>query len=174
MKSILEFIHEKVTAKGVFVRLIPFILFASLVVYSSSQTYEQQTIVPLLDLVLAKEFLKNQLMWINFTYAGSPISIETKGYTGFIEFLMRKFAHLSLFFMISLFFCSFLNYLLRHLGVAVALTYIFVVSFAVLDEFHQFITGGRTPLVEDVILDTIGGMVGIAIYIIWRLTRSEH
>lgn len=161
----------RVTPKGIIIRLLPMIVLIGLIVYSSSQTYEQQTIVPLLDRLLSKELFRDYLLWVDFIYAHTRVSIEAIGYVGFVEFIIRKFAHLSLFFMISLFLCSFLNYLIRHIGISVALTYIFIVSFAVLDEFHQYLTGGRTPLVEDVIIDTLGGMMGIVFYLLRRWKR---
>lgn len=34
---------------------------------------------------------------------------------------------------------------------------------AAFDEFHQGLTGGRTPLVDDVILDSAGALTGIII-----------
>lgn len=39
-------------------------------------------------------------------------------------------------------------------------------GYAALDEFHEMLTGGRTPLFQDVILDGIGALTGILL-IIW-------
>ncbi|MGA9230531.1 MAG: VanZ family protein, partial [Exiguobacterium oxidotolerans] len=39
----------------------------------------------------------------------------------------------------------------------------------VLDEFHQLVTGGRTPLVGDVLIDGSGAFVGILLYTGLRL-----
>ncbi|PPA69491.1 VanZ family protein [Jeotgalibacillus proteolyticus] len=174
LKVVIEEARDRlnVTPKGIFIRLLPMIIFMGLVVYSSSQTYEQQTIVPLLDRLLAKEFFKDQLMWVDFTYSHTRVSIENQGYSGFVEFILRKFAHLSLFFVISVFLCSFIYYLFRDIGIAVACTFIFIVCFAALDEFHQYVTGGRTPLVQDVVLDTVGGTLGIIFYILWRMRKT--
>ncbi|KIL49823.1 VanZ family protein [Jeotgalibacillus soli] len=163
-----------VTLGGILIRLVPFLLFCAAVLYSSSQTYEQQTVVPLLDRLLSREYFREYLTWINFTYGGGPVSIATHGYAGFIEFFIRKLAHVTIFFLIGLFLISFLNYILNNLFRAAITTFFFVVLFAVMDEFHQHLTGGRTPLVQDVILDTIGGLIaiiGYSVYRKWRLRR---
>ena len=36
-------------------------------------------------------------------------------------------------------------------------------GYAALDEFHQMLTGGRTPLFQDVILDSLGALTGVLI-----------
>ena len=46
-----------------------------------------------------------------------------------------------------------------------------VFLYAIADELHQKFTGGRTPLLQDVILDTFGGVMGILCFIMvsrWR------
>lgn len=58
--------------------------------YSSSQTYEQQSQVGLLDNLLGNHPFEDQLKGISFNYAGSEVSIQAKGYAKFIEFLFAK------------------------------------------------------------------------------------
>ena len=53
-------------------------------------SYEQQTIVPELQQLLHDEPFKEQLSKIELTYWNQTISIETRGYFYFIEFLIRK------------------------------------------------------------------------------------
>ena len=38
-----------------------------------------------------------------------------------------------------------------------------------IDEFHQQLTGGRTPLVGDVLIDGSGALIGIVLYTAIRL-----
>ncbi|PPA70307.1 VanZ family protein [Jeotgalibacillus proteolyticus] len=154
--------------KGALLRLIPFILFCGTVWYSSSQPYEDQTLIPFLESALSKEYFRHLLEGIQFTYGGTAVSIDALGYSGFIEFFIRKSAHLSIFFLIGLFLSSFLYYLLRRLRLSSLCTFLFIVMFASLDEYRQFLTGGRTPLVEDVVLDTIGGILAIGVYSLYR------
>lgn len=42
-------------------------------------------------------------------------------------------------------------------------SYLAAVGYAGIDEFHQMITGDRTPSFEDVMLDGIGALTGIII-----------
>lgn len=39
-------------------------------------------------------------------------------------------------------------------------------GYAGLDEFHQMITGGRTPLFQDVMLDAMGALTAIVICLV--------
>lgn len=42
-------------------------------------------------------------------------------------------------------------------------TVLFCCAYAVTDEFHQMFTAGRTPLVKDVCIDTLGSTVGVLV-----------
>lgn len=44
---------------------------------------------------------------------------------------------------------------------------------AALDEFHQMLTADRTPLFQDVILDTVGALVGIGIALLVTQRRRR-
>lgn len=163
-----KIVHSRV--KGALLRLLPFLLFCGLVWYSSSHTYDQQSLIPLLNNILSnKEPFKELLSVIEFSYGGSIVSISASGYVGFFEFFLRKFAHFSIFFMIGLFLGSFLTYFARKLWISSFFTLLFIVLFAALDEYRQFLTGGRTPLMEDVLLDIAGGTAALIIYCIYRL-----
>jgi VanZ family protein len=130
---------------------------------SSSETYDQQTIVPWLDKILAGRPFEGILSHISFNYAGSEISIAAKGYSSFVEFFIRKGAHFFTYFIMggSLF--------VGVLGVTKKYKWAFSIGlflpliFAATDEYHQFLTGGRTPLVQDVILDFVGATVGVTV-----------
>ncbi|WNF37385.1 VanZ family protein [Bacillaceae bacterium IKA-2] len=110
---------------------------------------------------LEAEATKGFLKGINFTYATSEVSIERMGVAGFIEFLLRKGAHFTFFFILGFLIYRALwaskckNYL-NFIG-----SFLFVVLYAVSDELHQAFTPNRTPLVEDIVLDSVGGLTGI-------------
>ncbi|MDG5471546.1 VanZ family protein [Jeotgalibacillus sp. ET6] len=165
--------YKKKRLRGALLRLIPFILFCGAIWYSSSQTYEQQSLIPILDRITSKELFRDQLNWIEFTYAGSVVSIDAKGYAGFVEFFLRKGAHVGFFFMIGLFLSSFLHYVYSRLLVSSAATFLFLLFFASLDEYRQYLTGGRTPLIQDVLLDMAGGILAIVVYSIYRYRKSK-
>lgn len=140
--------------------LIMLILFIS-----SSMTYEQQTSVPFLEKYLANQPFKETLSWIHFKYATGEVSISSLGYYKFVEFFIRKEAHFGTYFLMGLFLYLGLPYKLKWRVILVVLGAFFYASF---DEFHQMLTGGRTPLFQDVMLDTFGAIVGILIALLCR------
>ncbi|WP_059140532.1 VanZ family protein [Paenilisteria newyorkensis] len=128
---------------------------------SSSQTYEQQSMTSSLDRLLANKPFEKQLSAVSFHYAGSEISIQAKGYSSFIEFFIRKGAH---FFSYALMgFSLFMGFgaFIKKKWLVMAFSAGIPLAYAAFDEFHQLLTGGRTPLVEDVMLDFAGALFGI-------------
>lgn len=78
-----------------------------------------------------------------------------------LNLVIRKAAH-------GFQFCVFaiiLSFLLQHLSIKkeniVFYTLLGVIFFAIGDEFHQLFVAGRTPSVIDIIIDFIGGAVGV-------------
>ena len=136
-------------------KLIVFLIIVGALFISSSQTYEEQSLISTL-----KEWLPNQPMYflldkLEIPYWGRTISIEERGYYHFVEFLIRKSAHFLIFgclaVVIYLLFSNKLKSIYRFFF-ALLLTGVF----AALDEYHQSLTGGRTPSVYDIILDLSG------------------
>ena len=129
---------------------------------ASSQTYEQQDMRPLLGELLNTPYLIDKLSFIDFVYAGKEISVEEVGVAGLIEFFIRKSAHFIVFCLLGFF-----TYGVWHLMIqkgrnwSFLFSLLFVIIYACLDELHQKMTGGRSPLVQDVMIDTIGGLCGI-------------
>lgn len=144
----------------------------------SSQTYEEQSLVPLLERLLPGEPLAGLLAPVEVSYWGTAISIETKGYYYFIEFFIRKFAHLFLFGCLALALFRVLM-LARPKRIWPVALFAFAGTglYAIMDEYHQLLTGGRTPMVEDVLLDMAGAFIALGLYVpfyMWRKkTRSS-
>lgn len=128
---------------------------------SSSMTYKQQTSVPFLEKYLSFKPFKNELANVSFIYASEKISISQIGYFKFIEFFIRKGAHFFFYLLIGTFFYMGLIKRLKNKFLTIMIAWLSTVGYAALDEFHEMITGGRTPLFQDVILDGVGAMVGI-------------
>ncbi|TDR55538.1 VanZ family protein [Paenilisteria rocourtiae] len=128
---------------------------------SSSQTYEQQSMTSGLDRLLANKPFEKQLSAISFHYAGSEISIAAKGYSSFVEFFIRKGAHFFSYALMA--FSLFIGFsaFIKRSWLVVSLSAGIPLAYAMFDEFHQMLTGGRTPLVQDVILDFVGALFGI-------------
>lgn len=85
---------------------------------------------------------------------------------------VRKLAHFSLYFILGVA----TSVMLAKKG-GLRLHYIWLAAVAVCfiyaagDEWHQSFVAGRGPLVSDVRLDTLGGMMGTAIYILYHIIR---
>ena len=137
------------------------------VIFNSSSTpYNQQDIKPLLGEYIDLSFLEPYVSWIYFTYNKSPVSVETHGVDGLIEFFIRKGAHVFVFFLLS-----YLIYLAFRKTTAITwkfqllLSFFLTVAYAIVDEIHQGFTPNRTPYFGDVILDSFGGFLAILIII---------
>ena len=78
---------------------------------------------------------------------------------------IRKLAHFSLYFILSILVMSFLvssnKFNLRNI---ILISIIFCFIYACSDEYHQTFINGRTGQFSDVIIDTIGASVGSIIY----------
>lgn len=132
------------------------IVAVAVVAFASSMTYEQQTIVPTL-----REFLQNRpfealLSNIEITYWGKLISVETRGYYYFVEFLIRKATHFTGYGLIAVLFYFFYRKLAWRVPVILAIGSVFLL--ASLDELRQRFTPGRTGIFDDVLIDTAGAV----------------
>nr|WP_241856739.1 VanZ family protein [Vagococcus xieshaowenii] len=141
--------------------------------FSSSQTYEQQSQVGLLSKLLKNEPFKESLTKVKFVYAGSDISIAAKGYASFIEFFIRKGAHFVTYFALGISWLLILNKQLKSVLLASVVSWLSATGYAGLDEFHQMVTGGRTPLVEDIMLDSVGALTGVVICLLILAIRQK-
>lgn len=137
------------------------LLVMLVIFYSSSQPYSKQDMRPELGLIFDHPFWKEAFSFVSFTYAGSEVSIEANGVTGFIEFFFRKFAHLAVFFCLGFFTLRTIQTLRKLSRFSAPLSFSLVVLYAALDEVHQYFTGDRTPLWQDVMIDSVGGVIGI-------------
>ncbi|MFD0898600.1 VanZ family protein [Loigolactobacillus binensis] len=130
---------------------------------SSSETYKQQTSVPFLEHWLHNQPFKAQLSGISFKYVGQEVSIASSGYYKFIEFFIRKGAHFGSYFLMGL--GGYMGYRnrIKQTGLTMIVVWLAATGYAALDEFHQSLTGGRTPLFQDVLLDASGALTAIVL-----------
>src|SRR5690625_6708865 len=85
--------------------LFPF-MWMIVIFISSSQPYEKQNIQPFLTDTIELSFLEPYIHWISITYNQSEVSVERLGVYGFIEFFIRKGAHVFVFLTLC---CLFLD-----------------------------------------------------------------
>ncbi|KGX86326.1 VanZ family protein [Pontibacillus litoralis] len=145
--------------------LLP-ISWMAVLFYSSSTPYEQQNMKPFLSSYVDLSFLEPYVGWVEFTYHRSVVSVAELGIEGFVEFFVRKGAHVVSFYMLCCFFYIALRNqqkVLRRMSLAFLLT----VVYATLDELHQGITPNRTPYVGDVLLDSFGALLAIICIVIF-------
>jgi VanZ family protein len=143
---------------------IPVILWAGVIFYASSQPYQEQDLKPTLLNYINVEILAPYFDQFEFTYAGGKVSIEELGTAGFIEFFIRKGAHLTVYLILAfLFYRAFI----KTTHITTKRTILFSLAAAILyaasDEFHQSITPNRSPHWEDIGLDSVGALIGVFI-----------
>ena len=73
-----------------------------------------------------------------------------------LEFLLRKTAHVALFFFITLALFMFMQQYFKNPWLAATLSFLAATLVAVLDEYHQNFVPGRSGNVVDVAIDMVG------------------
>ena len=141
--------------------IFPIICWGGVIFFFSSQTYQEQNLTPLLDRMFQSDRIKELLSHISFHYHSREISVQNLGVAHFIEFFIRKFAHLFVFFIFGLLIVRALFNKMDRSLLASILSLLLVIIYAGFDELHQMYTGGRTPMLADVYIDTVGGLIGI-------------
>lgn len=140
---------------------------------SSSQTYEEQSLIENLEHWLPDKPMESSLESIQVSYGNGVISVESRGYYKFIEFFIRKGAHFVLFGLVGLTWFLLLSKWkpVRRFTASILLTFLC----ACFDEYHQSITGGRTPSFQDVRLDMAGAFFFIGSYaaVRWLLGKMK-
>ncbi|MBU5673881.1 VanZ family protein [Paenibacillus sp. MSJ-6] len=165
-------------------RWLPAITLMLLLFLSSSQTYQEQTLVPNIEKSTSEQWIADFFGKFSFTYGGHEISVESVGGASFIEFFIRKAAH---FFCYALLAALFIFALMgrmpndkkrslsgKKLGSLLLYSILLSFLYACSDELHQSLTPGRTAMVQDVLLDTIGATCGGVFTILlirWRSRR---
>ena len=87
---------------------------------------------------------------------------------------VRKTAHFTLYFLLGLFFISFLKEFDFNNKKLIIYTIIFVFIYACSDEIHQLFIPGRSGEILDVLIDTTGGVLSSFIYTSFRVRRRLH
>ncbi|CAM3658244.1 VanZ family protein [Weissella cibaria] len=149
---------------------IAFLIMAVLF-YSSSQTYAQQSQIGTLHHVLANEPLKDVFAQFPIHYGGD-VTDASQNYFKYVEFFMRKFAHFSTYFILGMAWYMAIHKQLGNWFIAAFIAWQAATGYADLDEFHQSLTGGRSPMFADVMLDSAGALTAVILTVviqaIWR------
>lgn len=159
--------------------LIICILWMGFIFYNSSKTGEQSnniTISIVESLTKDKEIIENNNINSNISsendeevlgedIAKNNISrYDIKKTIYELNIMLRKSAH-ALEFLVLAILVAWVMFSHGVRGKNVVVYVLFVVLFyAVTDEFHQLYVAGRTSRVEDVLIDFIGGVIGVLLY----------
>lgn len=129
----------------------------------SSQTYEQQSIQPLLRKYLDYHDLLKWLPDVTIKYRKSIINSQASPYH-FIEFLFRKGAHLFVYAAFAAIFYLFVrSFNRRRWFRSIMLTLVVVIAIPAMDEWNQLSSEHRTGNATDVLLDFAGGCAGLLV-----------
>ena len=95
---------------------------------------------------------------------------DKKSVVNKLNYPIRKCAHFTLFLLLGV--CIYLLLNAFNIDNRFIISIVLCFVFAILDETHQIFTSGRTPLLLDILIDSIGSLVGITIinYIINSLS----
>lgn len=151
---------------------LPVLIIAGIIFISSSIPYDKQNIQPLLRAYVNQDFFIRWFSGVNFMYGTKEISIANLGVPAFLEFFIRKAAHLISYFLLGFVLCRVL-WMLRLKGWRNAVLSLFLaVLYASSDELHQMYTARRNGMMLDVWLDGFGAACGILVAL-WLL-RPRH
>ncbi|WP_025114059.1 VanZ family protein [Lysinibacillus fusiformis] len=141
-----------------------FLICLVVLIISSSMTYEQQSILPELKDLLAHKPFEKQLSVLKIPYWDTVVSVEERGYFPFVEFLIRKLTHFIGFGCIAL--GLYFAWGRRRFAATIAIAGTALI--AMLDEFRQSVTPGRTMSGQDVFVDTAGAIVFVGVVVVIR------
>ncbi len=82
--------------------------------------------------------------------------------------IIRKLAHFSIYTLLGLFMMGIMTRTKLRDKWRICITIGFGILYAILDEFHQSFSPGRTPKVTDVYIDTLGVILGILLVLLVR------
>jgi len=91
-----------------------------------------------------------------------------------IEFILRKIAHVGLFFVITMAFFLLLRYYLKQPWAAVSVSFTAAAVVAVLDEYHQSFVPGRTGSPVDVLINLVGVVLALCLIVLSYFLASTH
>lgn len=86
-----------------------------------------------------------------------------------VTFLLRKTAHMAVFFVLTFFLLLGLKDLIPSVKVRAATAVGLCAVLAALDELHQYFVPGRSCQLTDVVIDLLGGL---ACVLLWWLVRT--
>jgi VanZ family protein len=87
-----------------------------------------------------------------------------------IDYIVRKMAHVSLFGLLAVF----LYLANQERKKAPILAWFLATLYGATDEIHQIFAPGRTPLVTDVLIDSVGAVIALLLYSLLRKVIKKN
>jgi VanZ family protein len=102
-----------------------------------------------------------------------PIKPYAPGFTeGILTTLVRKSAHIFMYFVLGILIYNMLRCYKLGTKKLVGYSILFAGLYAVTDEIHQSFVPGRSAELRDVLIDTIGAALGVAL--IWYVLKLNN
>lgn len=80
------------------------------------------------------------------------------------QFIIRKLAHFTIYTIAGINMMGFINtYNIKKKNKIISILLVGVI-YAISDEFHQMFSGGRTPAIKDIFIDSFGVLIGICVF----------
>lgn len=167
---------EKSRIQKFLLYVLPILIWFGMIFGLSSQSHKDQDLRPWIKKEISDKTVKQYFSGTSFNYGTSKISLKTSGTSGFVEFFIRKFAHLFVYSVLGMLIARLFKALTRwRLGWNYLISVLICAAYAATDEFHQSFIQDRTARPADVVLDTIGAMLGILLYLsISQIFQAIH
>lgn len=95
-------------------------------------------------------------------------TIKTNSLIDIINFLIRKSAHLTEYFVLALLTISLLKEYTKQERKILLISILICFLYACTDEYHQSLVPGRTSTFKDVLIDTSGSLIAIFTYSMYK------
>lgn len=108
------------------------------------------------------------LFWAFLIFLGSSLPSAKASDNGLIDFAVHKLVHLFEYGVLYLlYYRSNVEDLLEKKTDKIFLSLLFVLLYGAFDEYHQSFVPGRSSRVHDVLIDFVGGILGLLVW--WNL-----
>lgn len=136
-------------------------LWTLLVFHWSHQSFREQSIQPLLHKLFTKEEIHDYIPQVTVRYHHTIVRAQSDPMR-FIEFIFRKTAHLVVYAVLAALAYRALAVTGNWRGRRLLFSLLYVIVITIGDEWVQSAAAMRTSAIQDVVLDTAGGLAGLA------------
>ncbi|UVI31616.1 VanZ family protein [Paenibacillus spongiae] len=151
--------------------ILLFLFWGVLIFLFSSQSYEEQSIIPFLQQHIDIAWARRVFPDIHITYMDTVYSPWHDPYR-FIEFLFRKSAHLFMYASLAVIAFAMVYKFSRRLWLSALLPIVIAAAVAAADEWNQSLSSERTSSIYDVLIDVTGASLGIVVCLIVTVILS--